>query len=456
MLNVGDIVSHNLYGKGEIISTRNHGYFVNVRFSDYSREMICTSVKIIGQNQASQTIQSNIVKKPITAKANPSVFSNVGSSPRSMIEAFRLGVVPYGAVNNFTFGRDKEINIIKNWLKPDSNGALIIRSGYGSGKSHLLDYINGYAAENQYAVCSAEFDHETPPYRPKLIYRQFVTSFRLRVNNRELSFRDFIRELVSKQIFIYSPRGYINPIIELVKKNNGDPDLWDWVEGNRSGRYYGLGFFDNGTASNIYCHLIAEIAAATRCIQGVNGLVIALDEAERVNDATKIQQVKGWHFVRGLTMLSANDPRLINENVTWDPCPEGSYFGAKTRLVYSGHEKDLGYCVDMPSNIKVVFAFTDGRYNMENWLGDWGIGHIPMKLETISESSQREIFIRIYNLYKSCWDINLSDATLTCAYNTVKLKTQYQNGVIRYFIKGTVEILDILRYNPSLLPEEIE
>jgi len=43
-----------------------------------------------------------------------------------------------GAVNNFTFGRDKEINIIKNWLKPDSNGALIIRSGYGSGKSQFI------------------------------------------------------------------------------------------------------------------------------------------------------------------------------------------------------------------------------------------------------------------------------------------------------------------------------
>ncbi len=59
---------------------------------------------------------------------------------RRMVEAFRLGIVPYDCVSDFIFGRAEEIQILTDWLdQPDSNAMLTVGE-YGTGKTHLLHY----------------------------------------------------------------------------------------------------------------------------------------------------------------------------------------------------------------------------------------------------------------------------------------------------------------------------
>jgi hypothetical protein len=457
VFSIGDTVSHSVFGIGTVIGSKNQGLYLDIQFPK-TRITIRSDVGAVarvGQSPA-KAERARVEYEPSAVTASPPAAREAGVSPRSIIEAFRLGVVPYGAVKDFTFGREREVSIINKWLTSDSEGALIIKSGYGSGKSHLLDYINVLASENHFAVASAEFDQETPPYRPKLIYRQFIKSFRLNIDNRELSFRSFVRRIGATYGTSDSTDGYLDGVIQSVRHNREDDGLWDWIEGNRTYGYFGPTLYDNGTAANIYCHIISEIASEARNRLGAKGLVVILDEAERVTNATDIQQTKGWHFVRGLTMLAANDQRLKTERLLYDPTAVLKYVGKKTGLVYSGFNPRLAYCTNLPSFVKVVFAFTEDKYEMESWLGDCQISNVPMKLETLSESAFKDIFYHIGKLYEASYSLTFPDVVLGRAYQVVKSKTEDQNAVVRYFIKATVEALDILRFSPDLSPEDIE
>lgn len=75
-----------------------------------------------------------------------------------VIEALRYGVPPERYVRYFTVGRATEIEQLTNRLRDSQSGALLLKANYGSGKTHLLQFIREEALAQGYAVSSVTLD----------------------------------------------------------------------------------------------------------------------------------------------------------------------------------------------------------------------------------------------------------------------------------------------------------
>jgi hypothetical protein len=449
-MTIRERIWHYLFGEGTVVESKNRGLYLIVQFRDDIKRLVR------GEDVQEFTDRDNGHRIPgaITPSEN-NWFGVENAFHRSIIEALRLGIVPYGAVRDFTFGRDNEMLTIQKWLDGESTGPLIIRSGYGSGKSHLLDYTRAIGFDSGFAVAMVELDpKETPPYRPKLIYRRLLQSFRYKDNaGRERGFRDFVFDLVNSGKDS-DHLDYLHWIVSLLEQGYDDRDIWDWIEG-QPGYYCFPTLYDHGTAANIYCHILSEIAWATENRLGLKGLLLILDEAENINQASEYQQTKGWHFIRGLMMLAANDERLKKETVqcNFDNIQIGRYFGEKTNLIYSGHRTDLRYCLNSDITFKVAFAFTNK--DMEAWLNDWKVLNTSIELEQLPDIALATVFKHICISYESAYKYHIPEEVYNKAFEAIKKRTRNRANLTRSFVKGSVETLDILRFNPGLSPDNI-
>jgi len=75
-----------------------------------------------------------------------------------IIESLRHGIPAENFVEDFTVGRGDEIDELKNILLNHSEKALLLKSNYGSGKTHLLKLIREIALSNGYAVSLITLD----------------------------------------------------------------------------------------------------------------------------------------------------------------------------------------------------------------------------------------------------------------------------------------------------------
>ncbi len=94
-------VWHYLYGEGTIVESRHRGLQLIAQFRDGIKRVVRgkTSKILENRNNGHKDQETTITHcgKMVWCK---------NSYHRSIIEALRLGIVPYGAVRNFTFGRD--------------------------------------------------------------------------------------------------------------------------------------------------------------------------------------------------------------------------------------------------------------------------------------------------------------------------------------------------------------
>ena len=69
-----------------------------------------------------------------------------------IIGNLRIGIPPVGHLERFTVGRQSEIARLLGDLRQDRASALLIKSNYGSGKSHLLRLLREKALGEGFAV----------------------------------------------------------------------------------------------------------------------------------------------------------------------------------------------------------------------------------------------------------------------------------------------------------------
>lgn len=360
-----------------------------------------------------------------------------------------MGIVPYGHVEDFTFGRDAEILQIKRWLNDRDTGVLVVEGGYGSGKSHLLDYLYALALSEGYAVAQAEFDpNEAPPFRPKAVYRKLIETFRYKDGNQERGFRDFLRALAKQAKDSLRSHRYLSNVVSAIGTTQESEWLWNWIEGRES--FYGATLYDHGTAANVYCHILGGIGWAAGLILRLKGLVLIMDEAESVVSPWNYwyQNDKGLNLIQGLSFLAGNDTRLRDEAIDAVYRPGiGSWFGRETHLIYHGHVQ-VRYCYRLPSFLKVAFAFTPTYYeSLVEKLQQLGVHLVCLPLQPLSEGALKDIFEHVCLLYDSAYSFLESDRDVQGCFEVIKAKSQ--TGT-RSFIKGSVEVLDLRRFHPGL------
>lgn len=443
---IGKRLEHGGFGNGLVQETRHKGLELYVLFEDGLKRWV--RIEDVRFLSATPVIEA---ARPLVSTPTTEAFRS-----RSMVEAFRLGIVPFGMVEDFTFGRDAEISQMKQWLDSKDIGALVVEGEYGSGKSHLLEYLYALGLNQGYAVAMAELDpNETPGFKPKAVYRKLIQSFRYKAGTGIGNFQDFLRALAKQGKDHFQDHCYLGNALSKIGTTQESEWLWSWIEGRES--FYEPVLYDHGTAASLYCNILAGLAWGAGAVLELKGLVLILDEAESVDTwwYYPYQRDKALNLVCGLALLAANDSRLSAETIMLEIV--GRYpgirrrFGKETDLMYHGHASRVRYCFRFPSFLKVAFAFTPT--NIVKKLEQRGAGLLRMNVQPLSEPALKDVFDHICLLYDSGYNFLESDRDVQGCFELVRRKSR---SVTRSFVKGSVEILDVRRFHPGMSLDQIE
>lgn len=142
---------------------------------------------------------------------------------RRIIESLRQGIPPIGYVRHFTVGRQHEIDQLTEQLSRTDGTALLLLANYGSGKTHLLNYIRETALDLDYAVSRVVLDASSAVRfnRMDQIFGAICRNIEVPVAPGRMGIRgffDFIRTTIDE----HRDSGYW--------RNLSNSDRWDFSE----------------------------------------------------------------------------------------------------------------------------------------------------------------------------------------------------------------------------------
>jgi hypothetical protein len=424
-------VDHPKYGHGIVKQSRNKGFEFLVDFEDGRSRWVRRDQITVNK----ESTPSHLAKHPAGG------LSNESRKARRMIEAFRMGIVPLDCVSGFTFGRQAEIKQLSDWLNnwEDNKNSLLVVGAYGTGKTHLLNYIYGLALNEKFAGARVEMDPlEVPFHKPKRAYSRLVQTLRFcAVDNQVKGFRDLVtcaldHGLLNDQVFLK----HLDP--------SKAQSYWEWIEGVVEVPYhtspYVMGswydfsvprLFDDGTSANVYCNLLSSLSWSAREALGLNGLLLLFDEAETVDTNYSPNQVsRSLNFLRALVRTANNDPLLTG--TPW-----------YTGLAYSKRSQLAPFIYRIPTRLKVLFAFTPSPI----------LDKIPelnsalrLPLDTLADNALETVFGQICRTYTTAYRFDIGEMTTAEVFERVS----NASGRTRMFVKASVEALDLLRLNPMM------
>lgn len=397
-------------------------------------------------NQKSKEALQSTNRNQNLPRDKPNDIERNRFSYRAIIESLRLGGVPYSNIEKFTFGRDNEIDKINKWLESDE-GSLILSGNYGVGKSHLLEVIASIAVEKGWAVSRVEIDpNETPFHKPSNIYKNITKNFSCKHNEKYLDFNEFIECIVKSKNSANKAKLLKHPYLgELLRYWNyaDKTKLLDWIRGEDNTPYKIPKLFDEQTASNLYCNIISGIGWATKNILGLKGTLVLFDESESVDPFwyTRYQFEKARTFLRGSILMSNNDKRLLND--------AGTVYSEKLNLRYSGRKNyRYPFLWEKKSHTKLIFSFVpDMMEIVENYPDIYNLFANMEKIEidVLDKNSLQNIYERISDIYEEAYSFSIHNDFFH----------YIPNSKTRKFVKGVVEGLDLLRFNPDKPLDEL-
>jgi P-loop Domain of unknown function (DUF2791) len=429
MLN--QVVIHPKYGRGLVTKARDNRTILYVRFNNEIGTCALRPDEVIFCDlQDQQTHQHT--KPPINIQQEERL------KPRRMIEAFRYGIVPEDCVRDYTFGREKEIERVAQWLNDPEESGLLVVGQYGSGKTHFLNYIRSLALEHRFAVSTAQVSPLDSPFsRPKRLYSQLVQSLRVKTSEEDLELGDF--KWLLKKAFdtdILDRHRYF----KCVKSHLNYESVWQWIEAKEDHpRPYGNPqqfkdfpalYGNNGKSANQYCYLLSSIGWLTQSQPiASKGLLLILDEAEALYASqSQVSSERSYNFLEALLATARGDQHLLK-----DP--------SKSKFDYSAHTRDVPFLYKQPSGLKVLLTFTDDTYY--NYRG----GNIRSRLllRPLQADALNQVFDKVCSLYSSVY--NVDRQSLRC--DEVRDFVVSNDGSTRQIVKSYVEALDIIRFNPD-------
>ncbi len=412
-------VFHNIFGEGIILETRWDGIESRVKF----RSGLCLwlPTKWLKPLEIEEREVDRI-------------------SARRLLEAFRMGVVPHQDIEYFTFGRNYEINLFQQALlrlKEGRGGVFLIEGDYGSGKTHLAEYLRHLSLKQGFPTTYCELHiEETPPYRPKKIYHELVYNLRYIRDGCEYGFRDLLRDATEVDV---NEHCFWNPVLKRVREMKEDDFpaevFWQWVEGESTkeyatdplspyrvrGGYEIPALYDFSTASDFYNYILSGMSYFINKL-GMGGLVLVIDEFEEINHVWDYRlRERGWFFLEGLIRISLND--------------EGMKRVDNSMLHNQVRPTPYAY---KDTHILLLLTTTPTE-------GEEGTKFIPNKisLRRFGRAEFEIIFDNLRRVYKSAYpDFVIEERISNNILNAALKKNQLE---LREFIKFVVEAFDWMR-----------
>lgn len=413
-------VRHPRFGRGTILKTRHQGFEAFVHF-DGEREP-----RWVRTDELSSEDRISPLPRPIT-QLPPEVDVDHHKA-RRMIEAFRLGIVPEDCVEDFTFGREKELDFLKNWLEDWENPLLYIFGEYGSGKTHLLYAISAIALKEGFAVALVELDpKEIPLYKPKRVFNGFIRNFKYlspETGTRE-HFRNFLKAVFSKgELWDHKYFKYVLDYLDKREENL----VWEWIECGEGPPRPNDTILDNilppcydsQNAANIYCYLLSGLGWASVKVLGLKGLLLLFDEAESIDMLSSARQIgNSLNFLKALKRVAENDESLLKV----------PYPALGLEYCALGMAAEIPFLYRIPSGLKMVFAFTHKPDNLPE--------ASSLVLEHLPPECLKEISIAIHRLYVKAYQLDEG-------FPAIQLASGLQTNT-RSLVKRCVEVLDFER-----------
>lgn len=390
--------------------------------------------------------------EPVRVRVTPAPFLPEHVRARNVLEAFRLGIVPRHSIRDWTFGRERELRTLSEWLMNLSEGALILEGAYGSGKTHLLEYLAHHALGLGYAAAVVRLDpgqgNAAFPWR---LYREVMRAIRVSRGTGEADLREVLESCAGK--------------VKSLKWLRKHPLLGDFLSALAEGRltetdwlaFGGEAVFaphfhfhsDFTTVGNVVCNLLGCVGSLLVHAADLNGLIILLDETETAKTYLyNYHWTRSLNLLRALTLAANDEPDLLEEKVERE---NGVYVGQRTRLVYAGHHREVRYLERIPAFLKVVVAITPGSFSptFREWRGS-----IPLlELDRVGKESVKDLFDAIHGRYREVFGAGLFPRERK---DCIRLLAERDPGrSTRGFIKGAVELLDFRRFYPDLAMQEI-
>lgn len=380
---------------------------------------------------------------PLPIKSRPASKGKVGS--RKIVEALRMGIVPYFATKEFTFGRGEQIEQIREEFKcfqKEGGGCILIEGEYGAGKTHLLDYIHRWALEEGYGVCRCELDaEELSPSRPKRVYRELLHSLRLLREEEEWGGERVLKE--GRKRGLSKHHTFFSKAFEVMKKGVKSSFLWDWISGEPLSRDY-LDWckewrlpvlLDHSPAVDIYCYLLSGWSYILSTL-GAKGFLIIMDEAETIQRLYWREREVGSQFYKGLFALCKNEEHLLSPKFK-----EQKLLGLgrmdEHGLLHSG-VRPTPYAYHLPSKIMLIIALTPLGERVKEFEGAKKITLPPLSPKDLKDMTEKMV-----HLYKEAFHFHIREEEKKQILGEL---LRYHGRSIRYLIRRGVESMDILRH----------
>jgi hypothetical protein len=457
---VTDRVLHKVFGLGTVLEVRAAGHEARVNFPglDVTLWIHAVELRRLGLDELAARRGDRRLRRPEDVRLHRA--GGLRYTPRRrLIEALRLGIVPEAFVPEFTFGREGERDyLLERMAGGVSNRrgrTFIVEDEYGKGKTHFLMYLRAEALRRGYAVSFVSFDpDEVTPYRVKRVYAEAVRSLAWVREGELLGFREL---LGARQAHLATPHPYLSPFLALRDRNRLREHHWQWLEGDRHlrRRFVHLpALLEDYVASNLYCNLLTALGSLLSRI-GVPAWVLLFDESESLGAIQAAQlRKKGANFLRGLILASAgrSDEDDLDSLVTAKAYGQEVLKNPRNGLLYSRRRREpLPYRfrpsgADPEPVLFPVFAFTPAGSEYHEEILAWVPDPHVVTLPEIGRREYRRLFHALLGAYREVYGVSLPADDEAVVFEALMERF---GPHIRSWIKGGVELLDLLRLKPE-------
>jgi len=434
------VVYHPVFGKGVVVDDRFAKTQLRVKFD--------LGITLWVDSSSVRVLRLHV---PTEVKATPK--RGVDLRARRLIEAFRLGIVPYYGVEEFTFGRDTEIEVIKRNLTEFNHkggGMLLIEGEYGAGKTHMMDYIALYGLKNNFAVSRVELDPlDVAPYRPRNVYRELIRSLTYVKDGKTYGFNELMQ--LATNIELPKPHLYISKLLNLLRKGEDDALIWDWIWGEPIPREY-LNYrhrwrlpviLDHRPAVDVILYLLTGFSYIIRQL-GSYGWVLLIDEGETLfHTYSQMSEKFGYALYRGLVHVACGDRRLVDCKLKAGRFVDTGIGKVDEHGFLHSGVRPLPYIYEVPTYMFLVISVTPSSSVYYEKVTELFPTSKRIRLTPLSKRDYLKMFDKIIELYSAAYGVTYSYGQI----EKVKHRTisEGKRG-LRQFLKSTIDELDILRH----------
>jgi hypothetical protein len=453
---IGAIVSHPLFGRGQVLELRNAARESVVRFDNGIRTVVPANILTVLRQLAEPVAASSqtAAPKPLAqprAEVNFTPEQQQRVQARRTIEALRYGVVPHHRIRELSFGLDKERQSLQSAfdrVEQTGGDVRVVLGEYGTGKSHFFELAAEEALARNFIVAATSLDvREVPPNRPQRIYNALIRSLRY-PDSPDTGTLAPLLERILNQSSVYGAIGEKlrgSPFATALHNyslmrgagNEALEPLLDWISGEKlyiksvrdalavkNKDYPVRALSQMTTSADQYCYLLNGWGWLASEV-GYAGLAVLLDESEHYSLLNQRGQERADNFFKALiytAMASHKDSRVTEASLQHQHREHPFRFAERSQML-------------------LMFAVTPSAntFDYRRWLDDEQI--LPLT-GYLSDRALDDLMARLYALHKQAYAYEREDSYSTLARGMREgLKQRLIN--LRQTIRLATEVYDL-------------